>query len=98
MVAVSSAAPGSSTAVTVTVWAVFQVSAVNVSDAVDTDAAPGSSEATPTVTSAAGWVDKATVNVAVSPSPTSSVSGSTTRPASSSSSTATATVSLGRVR
>ena len=51
----------SSTPVTVTVWAVFQLSAVKVSDAGETVATAVSPLATATVTSPLGWEASFTV-------------------------------------
>ena len=83
----------SSTPVTVTVCAVFQLAGVNVSDAGATVPSVRSQELSPTVTSAVGWVLSTTVNVAVPPASvvTSPATGFTVMPAVSLSVLVTAT-------
>ncbi len=77
----------SSTPVTVTVWATFQFTAVNVRLGVETVPSAGLLLATGITTFAVGWLSRRTVNVAVPPPSvvTSPAVGATEIPAVSSS-------------
>ena len=57
----------SSTPVTVTVWALFQLPLVKVRVEADTVASPVSADVTDKTTSDAGWVSSTAVNVPVEP-------------------------------
>ena len=67
VVAWSPSAVASSTPVTVTVWALFQLALVNVRVAGDIVSSPVSADVTDKTTSEEGWASKAAVNVAVVP-------------------------------
>src|SRR5437016_2846648 len=88
----------SSTPVTVTVCGVFQLADVKVSEAGATVPSVVSSELSPIVTGAVGWLVSLTANVAVAPASdvTSPLVGNTTIPAESSSVVATDTSATGR--